>query len=276
MRIVNRKEFLELPKNTLYSKFELYQMGALLIKGETVADADFYTQNIADAIDGDYCENLGKAIAGEEIQLDFDCEIHDRLFDEGELLDEVQLYAVWSQADVKRLIARLSECVESEHLIGFGVTSKAQAERAARYHLQVDAGQTQGDRGVTMLWSKTAEGQMNCLSQEPTPSNPTDDQHDQWLESMRYQSYELRGRELSEVVDCLPRHLIQAIGPALIERKIVGIYSLSTGKIRFSLSVEANPDNERDRINASIGYDCMRIVALQVLECDISNPIEDG
>lgn len=107
MKIVNLENFLTLPKNTVFSKFKPFVLADIEIKGDNVGDSDFYVQDISTAIADNYVEHLQKALQGEEIQFDFDSEIPDGLFEEN------QLFAIWNQSDVKRLITRLTECVDS-------------------------------------------------------------------------------------------------------------------------------------------------------------------
>jgi len=110
MKIVTAKEFLQMPANTLYSKYSPCCMGALEIKGDNVGEIDYYSQQIVDAIDcsssSEFIDGLLDAQEnGTALKMDFNCEGRDGLFDMG------QLYAVWDNDDVKGLIARLTFCV---------------------------------------------------------------------------------------------------------------------------------------------------------------------
>ena len=109
MKIVDRKTFLELPKNILFSKFEPCLFGELLIKGETWGN-DFWCQQIKDAIDcndsGEFADILFDAIENEtHFNMDFECESRDGLFEDG------QLFAVWETDDINQLIGRLKKLV---------------------------------------------------------------------------------------------------------------------------------------------------------------------
>lgn len=112
MKIVDRKTFLSLPPDTLFSKFEPCVFGELSIKGETIGeDVDFYSQSIADSLDWDYfldfmdiCSRAKET--GESIKMDFDSPSRDGLFEEN------QLFAIWETEDVKALILRLEKCIK--------------------------------------------------------------------------------------------------------------------------------------------------------------------
>lgn len=111
MKIVNKEVFLELPANTVFTKYEPCIMGELLIKGDTITDSkDFFYQQIADSIEWDnttgFVDTLVKAEKGESVGFDFNAEGRDGLFEEN------QLFAVWERKDVEQLIKRLQECVK--------------------------------------------------------------------------------------------------------------------------------------------------------------------
>lgn len=107
MRIVDRATFLAMPAGTVFTKYEPCCFGELTIKGETtISGHDFLTQEIADAIDctgsDDFAEKLfSSQETGVSLAFDFDCEGRDGCFDAD------QLFAVWEDADVCALIARL-------------------------------------------------------------------------------------------------------------------------------------------------------------------------
>ena len=112
MRIVDRKTFLEMPAGVLFSKYEPCALDDIEIKGDTVSDIDFYTQDIAGAVkcnDGnEFLEVLlDAADNGTSFAMDFECECRDGCFDED------QLFAVWDHEDVAGLIARLHKVLES-------------------------------------------------------------------------------------------------------------------------------------------------------------------
>lgn len=114
MKIMKRIDFLKLPANTLYSEYDPYIIGQLKIKGETlnvVEEGDWWLQKIADSIESDnineWVEKIDKSLeTGESIEMDFDTEQRDGLFD-----DDDRLYAVWEPKDVEHLINRLKRCL---------------------------------------------------------------------------------------------------------------------------------------------------------------------
>lgn len=106
MKIVDRKTFLAMPPDTLYSKYEPCFFGDLEIKGYTAGTNDFVTQQIVDAVrcndSNEFFDILLDAQkTGASFAMDFDCASRDGLFDDAEL------FAVWEQADVIALIRRL-------------------------------------------------------------------------------------------------------------------------------------------------------------------------
>lgn len=111
MKILNRKEFLLLPENTLFAKYHPCVIGELAIKGETFGN-DFYVQSIADSIEandtGEFIEKLAAAENGEDIRLDLNCEGRDGMFDDD------QLFMVYDKQDVEAIIKRLSVCAIGE------------------------------------------------------------------------------------------------------------------------------------------------------------------
>jgi hypothetical protein len=112
MKIVNREQFLQMPPNTVFSKYKPCILSDLRIKGESWGN-DFLCQDIENAVE---CDNLNdfevKLIVAEEsgasVSFDFNCESRDGMFDDD------QLFAVWESADVQALIERLQKCT-GEH-----------------------------------------------------------------------------------------------------------------------------------------------------------------
>jgi len=106
MRVVDRKTFLAMPPGTVFNKWNPCTFGDLCIKGATMGK-DFSVQYL-DSLqerDGEECiDALYRLEVGEAIPVDLDCQSRDGLFDDD------QLFAVWDDADVAALIARLSAC----------------------------------------------------------------------------------------------------------------------------------------------------------------------
>ena len=113
MKIIDRKGFLGLPAETLFSKYEPSIFDPLEIKGDSLifnpdGSGDFCSQQIHDAIDshssGDFGNKLDDALElGKSLTMDFDCQGRDGCFDQD------QLFAVWEKKDVVALIGRLEK-----------------------------------------------------------------------------------------------------------------------------------------------------------------------
>jgi hypothetical protein len=104
MRIVDRKAFLKMPAGTVFAKFDPHIIRETMIKGDTVADVDFYCSDLTSLEVPNGCqwiEQIDLAIAGESVPLDFDVECRDGCF------DMHQLFAVWEQSDIDALMKRL-------------------------------------------------------------------------------------------------------------------------------------------------------------------------
>lgn len=115
MRIVDRKTFLSMPPNTVYSisdwtdKMPSSSITELFIKGDTVADADYYEQAIPD-FDYENYDDKFEAIEesvneGTSLKTDFYVEQRNAMF------DEYQMYAIWEKEDIDRLIEKLKQCL---------------------------------------------------------------------------------------------------------------------------------------------------------------------
>lgn len=107
MKIVDRKTFLALPAETLFSKYEPCVFGPLEIKGDTISQIDFFSQQIADSVrchdSGEFNKILFDAEKnGTSFAMDFNLEGRDGLFDDN------QLFAVWEPSDIALLHKRLS------------------------------------------------------------------------------------------------------------------------------------------------------------------------
>jgi hypothetical protein len=111
MKIVNLKQFLAMPDNTLFSKFAPCYFEGLQIKVCNTGERDFCTQEIADAIEahdsGEFCDKLDESLAnGTSVAMDFDCNGRDGCF------DEEQLFAVYERADIEGMIELLKRCLK--------------------------------------------------------------------------------------------------------------------------------------------------------------------
>jgi hypothetical protein len=115
MKIVDRKTFMALPPETVYSKYAPCFFEGLLIKGETITGfsgepIDWYYQQIEDSIESsgsdEWAAKLEESeLTGKSIAMDFETQGRDGCFEDG------QLFAVFEPQDVEALIARLQRCV---------------------------------------------------------------------------------------------------------------------------------------------------------------------
>jgi hypothetical protein len=112
MKIVDRKTFLALPGEVLFSKYEPCFFGPLEIRGDVWAHCnDFLSRQVADAIEcagsNDFSNKLEDAeISGVSLPMDFEICGRDGCFDAD------QLFAVWEREDVLKLIDRLARLVK--------------------------------------------------------------------------------------------------------------------------------------------------------------------
>lgn len=111
MRIVDRKTFLAMPEDTLFSIFDPNVFGALSIKLESIEDFDFYSVEIASSVkceDSYEFNNLIDSAQYEKISLDIDLDCGCR---DGGFIDKT--FAVWEKKDIEQLIEKLEECLNN-------------------------------------------------------------------------------------------------------------------------------------------------------------------
>ena len=102
-KIINRKEFLAMPANTLYREYKPCIMGDLEIKGDSLEN-DFWVQRLDDT-NTDDVEEMIKMLDSGVVEFDLDCESRDAMFNDD------QLYLVYERKDVEQLFNRISECL---------------------------------------------------------------------------------------------------------------------------------------------------------------------
>ena len=118
MRIVRRKEFLDLPAHTLYSPFEPHHTQGLHVKLHTTVPyeehgGDFLYQSIELSLDsptgGDWADALFKAMEDSKLSLtmDFDCCGRDGLRENN------QYYVVYEAKDLVGIIRLLQACLNA-------------------------------------------------------------------------------------------------------------------------------------------------------------------
>lgn len=111
MKIVDRKAFLALPGEALFSEFQPCVFDELLIKTGNYGANDFGFDVLIGAIkaangDDEMNKLMEAAETGASLAMDFHVTHRDGLFDDD------QLYAVYERADVEALIARLQLVLE--------------------------------------------------------------------------------------------------------------------------------------------------------------------
>jgi hypothetical protein len=110
MKIVNLTEFLALPNETLFSKYEPCVFENMAIKTDNCNERDFIVQYIADSIKCTGSDDFGYILEdaeenGTSIEIDLDICGRDGCFNDD------QLFAVWERQDVIKLIERLQKCI---------------------------------------------------------------------------------------------------------------------------------------------------------------------
>ena len=108
MKIINRKEFMEMPAGTVFSYYHPCVFQGLYIKDSAPEKGypDFSMSDLIGAVENysseDFNDKCDRMEAGESLPVDFECSGREGLFD-----DEL-LYAIYETADIQKLITRLS------------------------------------------------------------------------------------------------------------------------------------------------------------------------
>lgn len=105
MKVLNRKEFLELPPGTLYSRYNDGIISGLELKGSTCYDGNkafdwFFLDLIGNIAANDTSEYLEKS-ESKEFDLDFELVERDGCF------EETDQFAVYDQTELNQFINRL-------------------------------------------------------------------------------------------------------------------------------------------------------------------------
>lgn len=108
MKIVNKKEFLKMPKGTVF--FERIDdvsmfVGNLRIKGESIGDVDYFYTPINNPFfsEGETFDNYLAMFEGEEREVCFDTEVREGLY------DDCLEYFVLDKSEVKAMIDALTD-----------------------------------------------------------------------------------------------------------------------------------------------------------------------
>lgn len=116
MRIVNKQEFLKLPKNTVFSKYKPCVFDHFKIKDSSCKNSnkeyiDYFYTSIHDAVDIDSTEDFIKKLDEAQKNSNFEIDMNFDVLDRDGRFDKDQLFAVWSKEDISKLIERLKECL---------------------------------------------------------------------------------------------------------------------------------------------------------------------
>jgi hypothetical protein len=107
MKIVKRKEFLALPRGTVFMSYRPCVFGDLAVKGDTWGN-DFLVDDLTGAVSSESSEDLlakcDAMEAGASVAVDFEYTGRDGCFG-----DDEGMFAVYEPADVDLLIARLQQ-----------------------------------------------------------------------------------------------------------------------------------------------------------------------
>lgn len=100
MRVVNRKEFLEMPPGTLYRKFEPVVFDELSVKLETLKTNDWVYIDLTEPDTYDEFSEFyfNRSQDGEPFRIDYEVSSRDGFY------DDEQLFIVYDQEDLKQLI----------------------------------------------------------------------------------------------------------------------------------------------------------------------------
>lgn len=118
MKIINRKEFLQMPNSTLFMKaspefgdFDMcFPAGELMIKEESLSN-DFVYSDFVD-IDCSHSDEFFYKIAAmrnEKLDIPVSCNETSR---DG-IFDDSELYIVFSKEDIKTMVEKLMECYQA-------------------------------------------------------------------------------------------------------------------------------------------------------------------
>jgi len=111
MKIVNKKEFLKLPENTIYCSFDKnnFAFNGFAVKLESLEN-DWYYMDLTDFDNWDdseeRIENIQKMITeGKEYPLSLNCSSRDGMFEDDEM------FCIYDKYDVERIMSVLSESI---------------------------------------------------------------------------------------------------------------------------------------------------------------------
>lgn len=108
MKIVSREQFLELPENTLYCKYEVHWFGDICVKVSEAGQYpnDFLEENLNHFIESETKSQIEIELkVGDEFRYDKDQISRDGMFDGDEVM-----FAIFDNEDIDQLIQTISKC----------------------------------------------------------------------------------------------------------------------------------------------------------------------
>lgn len=115
MKIINRKQFFELPDGIIYSKYNPCYFDGLYIRLEVIKNIngepiDFYYKDLIAQLDVNDSEEYNDVLLEVEktngdIKLNFNCSLRDGFYDDDEM------FAVYSREDIINLSNTIAGCI---------------------------------------------------------------------------------------------------------------------------------------------------------------------
>jgi len=120
VRLYKRKDFLNLPRNIIYSRVDIYS-GSEVMKGlyckksnKSDMDYDWHEQDLLTEFDMDYDAwswgTMKKRDSFQEFKADLNCLCRDGLY------DDKDVFVVWDKDDVEKLANYLNDCLKNYSL----------------------------------------------------------------------------------------------------------------------------------------------------------------
>lgn len=107
MKIINKEEFLQLPEGTVFLEFKPYVFGDFKIKGETIGRdyLEVDLNNVFLDVDDTVTAIDEALITNSSFDVNFN------VYNRNGMFDDEQMYAVYEQNEIEKLIAVLKEGV---------------------------------------------------------------------------------------------------------------------------------------------------------------------
>lgn len=104
MKILNRKDFLNLPSGTIFSEYLPCNLYGLFVKEDTCGDNDYNEIDLISSIELKESEDYCTVLEGGNFKMDYKYSGRNGHF------EDEQLYAVYEQKDINKLIEYLKKC----------------------------------------------------------------------------------------------------------------------------------------------------------------------